>query len=154
MRRAGAFALAALPFAALAAVLRQVPSAASAFQPMPWWQAVLHAAVLLGLMAAHAACYARWSRGAPRRIELNEGLTRLWFVAFGYLVVAAHRPTGPLYLALALPWAALSFEAHRATVRRRGAYAAVASLANHGLFQVGLALIGLLAIRLGTLSLP
>ncbi len=147
MRSAVAVALAAAPFAGLAVVLRQVPSARSAFQPMPWSDAILHAAVLFGLLAAHAACYARWSRGAPRRIELNEALTRLWFVTFGYLVLAAHGPNGPLFVALAMPWAALSFEVHRATVRRQGAYRFAASLGNHGLFLTGLALVGLLGIR-------
>ena len=147
MRPAVAVALAAAPFAGLAVVLRQVPSARSAFQPMPWSDAVLHAAVLLVLLAAHAACYARWSRGAPRRIELNEALTRIWFVVFGYLVVAGHKTTGPLYVALALPWALLSFELHRARVRHDGRYRFAASLGNHGLFLTGLALLGLLGVR-------
>ncbi len=143
----GSVALAVSPFAALAVVLKQVPDAATSFQPMPWSHALGHAAVLLGLMAAHTACYTRWSRGAPGRIAANEALARLWFVAFGFLVVAGHKPTGPLYLALGLGWTALSFLTHRAFVRRQDGYRTLPSLGLWGLFLLGLALVGLLCIK-------
>ncbi|MEK6985860.1 MAG: hypothetical protein AABX89_05730 [Candidatus Thermoplasmatota archaeon] len=147
MRNAGRVALALLPFAALAPVLRLVPNAATAFQPMPWSHAAGHALVLAGLMAAHAACYARWSVGAPRLIAQNEAFTRLWFVTFGFLVVAGHKPTGGLYLALALPWAALSFLAHRRFALRDGGYRFTTNFGLLGFFLLGLALIGLIGVR-------
>lgn len=147
MHQAVRLALALLPFAALVPVLRLVPNAATAFQPMPWSHAAGHAVVLAGLMAAHAACYARWNLGAPRRIAQNEALTRLWFVTFGFLVVAGHKPTGLLYASLALPWAALSWQTHRRFVARDGGYRFTANLGLLGLFLFGLALIGLIGVR-------
>ncbi|MEA3204128.1 MAG: hypothetical protein QOI63_1808, partial [Thermoplasmata archaeon] len=137
----------AAPYAGLALVLKQVPDAATSFQPMPWSHAAGHALVLLGLMGLHAACYARWSRGAPRRIAANELLTRLWFVAFGFLVVAAH-PHGPggLFLAAGLAWAGLSWLTHLALARRQGGYRAISNVALLGLFLLGLALLGLVAL--------
>jgi hypothetical protein len=139
--------LALVPYAGLTAALKQVPDAATRFQPMPWSHAAAHALVLLALMALHAACYARWSRGAPRRIAANELLTRLWFVAFGFLVVAAH-PHGPgaLFLVAGLAWAGLSWLTHLATTRRDGRYCVVPNVALLGLFLLGLALLGLVSL--------
>ncbi|MFO1534504.1 MAG: hypothetical protein ABR586_02450 [Thermoplasmatota archaeon] len=140
-------ALAALPYAGLAAVLKQVPDAATSLQPMPWSHAAGHALVLLALMGAHAACYQRWSRGAPGRIAANELLTRLWFVALGSLVVQAH-PDGPgaLFLLGGLLWASLSWLTHLALARRQGGYRALPNVALLGLFLLGLALLGLTAL--------
>jgi hypothetical protein len=145
----GPLALALLPFAALAAVLKQVPDAATSFQPMPWSHAAGHALVLLGLFAAHCACYARWSVGAPRRIAANELMARLWLVVFGFLVVAGHKETGGLYLLLAGLWTALSFLTHRRWVAKQGGYRFLSNLGTWGLFLFGLSLIGLLSIKLG-----
>src|SRR5688572_22319036 len=70
--------LAVAPYAAVAAVLLAV---------VPPWHAVGHAALLLALMAAHATCYQMWQPHAPRRILLNELLTRLWFATYLVLLV-------------------------------------------------------------------
>jgi hypothetical protein len=140
-------AAALLPYAGLAVVLKQVPDAATSFQPMPWSHAAGHALVLLGLMSAHAACYRRWSVGAPRRIAANELLARLWFVAFGFLVVAAHPfGRGGLFLLGALAWALLSWLTHLALARRDGRYRALPNVALLGLFLLGLALLALVSL--------
>lgn len=143
----GRIARVGAPYAGLAVALKQVPDAATNFQPMPWSHAAGHALLLLGLMSAHTACYKRWSLGAPRRIALNELLTRLWFVAFGVLVVMVH-PGGPalLFLLAGLAWAALSWLTHLAMTRRHGGYCALPNLAMLGVFLLGLALLGEIAL--------
>src|SRR5262249_44292290 len=132
----------ATPYAGLALVLKQVPDAASRPLPMPWSHAAGNALLLFGLMALHAACYAPWSPGAPRRIAATELLTRLWFAAFGLLVVAAH-PLGHAasFLAAGLAWSGLSWLTHLAMTRRNGGYCALPNTALLGLFLLGLALL-------------
>src|SRR5688572_18014243 len=112
-------ALAFLPFAGLAYVLRRLPEGRSG-AAMPWSHALAHAAVLAALLLAHAMCYERWHPRAPGRILLNELLTRAWFTAFGTLLVGLHGPNGPWFLALAAPWAALTWLVHRDQVRKEG----------------------------------
>lgn len=140
-------AAAGLPFAGLAVALKQVPNAATSFQPMPWSHASGHALALLALMSAQAILHRRWSVGAPRRIAANELLVRLWFAALGYLVVQGH-PDGPglLFLAGALAWTALSWLTHLGLARRQGGYHALPNVALLGLFLLGLALLGLVSL--------
>lgn len=139
--------MAVATFATLAAVLHQVPSHPGA-GPMPWWQAAAYAAALFALMAAHARCYALWAPVAPNRILVNEFLTRSWFVVFGLLVVSFHGDTGPIYLVMAAAWAVASWCTHYLVLRSQKGYRTLENLAQHGLFLVGLALMGLVAIRL------
>jgi hypothetical protein len=140
-------ALAALPYASLAAVLKQVPNAATSFEPMPWSHATGHALALLTLTAVQALFHRRWSVGAPRRIAANELLARLWFVAFGYLVVEGH-PDGPglLFLLGGTSWAALSWLTQVGLARRQGGYHLLPNVALLGLFLMGLALLGLTSL--------
>lgn len=150
MRRAIAWVLALAPFAGLAAVLLQVPGTTHAPDPMPAWQAVVHAGALLALMAAHAWCYALWTPHAPNRMLVNEFLTRSWFVLFGLLLVSAQGDGGPIYLVMAAAWAVASWCTHYLVLRTQKGYRALDNLAQHGLFLLGLALMALLGIRIGT----
>ena len=147
-RRVG-WTMVAACFVTLAGVLHAMPAHPGA-GPMPWWQAAGHAALLLALMAAHAFCYAAWTRHAPNRMLVNEFLTRSWFVLFGLLVVSAHGDTGPIYLVMAAGWAVASWCTHYLVLRAQKGYRAVENLAQLGLFLLGLALMGLLGIRLAT----
>lgn len=148
MDRRIAWTMAIAAFAAFAAILMRVPAGAGADESLPAWKAVANAALLLGLMAAHAWCYAAWTPHAPNRMLVNEFLTRSWFVLFGLLVVSAHGDTGPLYLVMAAAWAVASWCTHYLVLRAQKGYRPVENLAQHGLFLVGLALMGLMAIRL------
>lgn len=139
-----AFAAAAAPFVLLAAVLQLLPLPPARLGPVPWSWAIGNAALLFGAFVAHTVCYARWQPHAPRRILVNEALARLWFVAYGVILVGRATPHGFVFLLLALPWAALCWEVHRADVRRRG-YDVAWNLAAWGLFLLGLALFELLA---------
>lgn len=147
MQRPLAWTAAIAPFAALGGVLRQVP-VAPGLGPTPWWQAAAQAALLLGLMAAHASCYALWTPHAPNRMLVNEFLTRSWFVLFGLLVVQHRGDTGPIYLVMAAAWGVASWCTHYLILRSQQGYRAPDNLAQMGLFLVGLALMALLAIRI------
>jgi hypothetical protein len=140
-------ALAAAPFVGLAIVLKQVPDAATSFQPMPWSHAAAYALVLLGLVALHAHFCAKWSPAAPRRIATNELLVRLLLVTFGLLIVAAHpHGQGGLFLLGGLLWAALSWLTHRSLAWKEGGYRALPNVALLGLFMLGLALLALVSL--------
>lgn len=138
---------AVVPFALLVPVLRQVPLPPAGATPLPWSHAILHSGVLLLLMAAHAWCYRRWQLAAPRRILLNEFLTRLWFATFAVLIVQGHAENGWALSFVAVPWAALTWEVHRQEVRSRG-YDVAWNVTNLGLFLVGLWLMAMMALRL------
>jgi hypothetical protein len=140
------FALA--PFLTLAGVLHQMPDRPGA-GPMPWSHAGLHAAILLGLLGLHAACYARWAEQAPNRMLVNEFLTRTWFVLFGLLVLGLQADTGGVYLAMAAGLAVASWCVHYIVLRSQGRYRALENLAQHGLFLLGLALSILVALSFG-----
>jgi hypothetical protein len=103
-------------------------------------------------MAAHARCYSLWTPHAPNRMLVNEFLTRSWFVLFGLLVVAAHGDTGPLYLVMASAWGVAAWCTHYLVLRSQKGYRVLENLAQHGLFLLGLALMGLLSIRLATMA--
>jgi hypothetical protein len=140
-------ALAAAPFAGLAVVLKQVPDAATSFQPMPWSHAAAHALVLFGLVALHAHFCAKWSPAAPGRIATNELLVRLLLMTFGFLIVAAHpHGQGGLFLLGGLLWAALSWLTHRSLAWRQGGYHTLPNVALLGLFMLGLALLALTSL--------
>ena len=147
MDRRVVWTMAVATFATLAGVLHQVPAHPGG-DPMPWWQALAHTVLLFGLMAAHAFCYAAWAPHAPNRILVNEFLTRSWFVLFGLLVVASHGDTGPIYLVMASAWAVAGWCTHYFVLRAQKAYRPVENLAQQGLFLLGLALMGLIGIRL------
>jgi hypothetical protein len=147
MDRRVAWTMVAATFATLAAVLHAIPPHPGA-GPMPWWQAIAYTGLLLTLMAAQAFSYAAWTPHSPNRILVNEFLTRSWFGLFGLLVVSAHGDTGPLYLVMASGWAVAAWCTHYLVLRLHGAYRPVENLAQLGLFLVGLALMGLMAIRL------
>lgn len=100
--------LSVAPYAAIAAILLAI---------VPPWHAVAHAALLLVLMAAHAACYQVWQPHAPGRILVNELLTRLWFAT--YLVLLVGMLDGAIVVAvLAFPLVVSSWLVHRKLVRR------------------------------------
>ncbi|MEK6976154.1 MAG: hypothetical protein AABY18_07415 [Candidatus Thermoplasmatota archaeon] len=102
-------ALAVAPYAALAIVLHGLP--------LSWPAAIGNAALLLGLMAAHAWCYSLWQPHAPDRILANELLTRLWFATDVVLLVGLL--DGALVVAaLAFPLAVSSWLVHRRLVVR------------------------------------
>lgn len=139
--------LAAVAFAGLVPVLHWVPVPPATTAPIPWLHAAAHAALLLGLLAAHTGFYARWQPHAPGRILTNEFLARLWFAVYGAIVVGRASPDGLGFLLVGVPWAALTWEVHRQDVRKRG-YDAPWNLANWGLFLLGLALLESLAVWL------
>lgn len=145
-RRVG-WTMAVATFATLAGVLRQVPAQPGAVG-MPWWQAGGAAAVLFALMLPHASRYAAWAPHSPNRLLVNEFLLRSGFVLAGLLVVSAHGDTGPIYLVMAAAWAVASWCTHYLVLRSQGGYRATENLAQLGLFLVGLALMGLIGIRL------
>lgn len=140
--------MAAATFATFAGVLHALPAHPGSEAPMPWWQAAGHAILLFGLMALHSFCSAAWTPHSPNRMLVNEFLVRAWLVLFGLLVVAAHGDTGPLYLVMAAAWAVAGWCTHYLVLRAQKGYRPVENLAQHGLFLVGLALMGLLGIRL------
>lgn len=114
--------LAVVPYAAIGAVLLAL---------LPPWQAIGNAALLLALMAAHAACYRLWQPHAPRRILVNELLTRLWFAT--YVVLLGGLLGGSLAVAaLAFPVAVSSWLVHRRFVR--GGYQAAQNVLQLGVF--------------------
>lgn len=148
MDRRATAVLAAAPFITLSGVLKQLPDGGRLGVPMSWGSSLLHAGILLGLVAAHAWCYARWQPHAPNRILVNEFLTRLWFVLFGLLLVGAVSEYGGLFLVMAAAWAVASWCTHYLILRRQERYAPGANIAQLGLFLLGLALVGLICVRL------
>lgn len=146
MERPLAWTVAIAPFATLVGVVHQLP-ALSGPGSMPWWQAVALSIVLLGLMAAHAVSYAKWTPHAPNRMLVNEFLTRSWFVIFGLLLVMGRGDTGPIYLVMAAAWAVASWCTHYLVLRSQKGYRSLENVAQHGLFLLGLALMALVAIR-------
>ena len=148
MDRRVALGLAVAPFAALAGVLGAAPGGVGPMDAMPGWQAAAPAILLLGLMAAHARCYSLWTPHAPNRMLVNEFLTRAWFVLFGLLAVSARGDTGPIYLVMGAAWAVASWCTHYLVLRSQKGYRALENLALHGLFLVGLALMGVFSIRI------
>ena len=148
-------AWAGLPFVLLALVLKQVPDASSRPHAMPWSHAGGNAILLLALLSAHVLCYPRWHPFSAKRVALNELLARLWFVAFGFLVVAIH-PGGPAFLfaAAGTSWALLAWLTHLALVKRTGGYPRLPSLALWGVFLLGLALLGEIALGNQLLARP
>jgi hypothetical protein len=126
--------LAVAPYVAIAAVLLAL---------LPPWQAIGNAALLFGLMAAHAACYRLWQPHAPRRILLNELLTRLWFAT--YLVLLVGLLDGALVVAaLGFPMAVSSWAVHRQLLAR--GYDAAQNVLQLGVFLLLLALILVAAV--------
>ena len=146
-QRRGKIILAVVPYVVLAAVLHQLPDPLVAGSDQSWLHGAIHAAILLGLMTAHAASYALWVAHAPNRILVNEFLTRAWFVLFGLLLVGLVTETGAIFLVLAAPWAVASWCTHYLVLRRQGRYGTSDNVAILGLFLVGLALMGLLCVR-------
>ena len=144
MERMPAVAVAVAPFAFLAAVLHLLPLPPYREGPVPWAWAAANAGFLLAAFTAHALCYARWQPHAPGRMLANELMARLWFVAYGVLVVGQAGPNGFRLLLLALPWAALCWEVHRQEVRRNG-YRVAWNLGAWGVYLLGLALLELVA---------
>ena len=142
-----ALVAAAAPFAFLAAVLRFVPLPPYVDAPVPWAWAAGTAAVLLAAFVAHTLCYARWQPHAPRRMLANELMARLWFVAFGAIVVGRASPNGLRFLLLAVPWALLAWEVHRNEVKANG-YRVPWNLAAWGVFLIGMALLEAAAVTL------
>jgi len=139
--------MAVLPYAVLAAVLKQLPDPASHGAPAPWGHAGFHAAVLLGLMAAHSWCYARWAVHSPNRMLVNEFVARAWFVLVGLLLVGAYGDAGPLFLTMAAPLAVASWCVHYLVLRRQGCYRVLENVGLLGLFLCGLALVGLICVK-------
>lgn len=148
MARWGVAIVAAVPFATLAGILRQLPDPWTDGAAMPWSHALGHAAVLAAAMGAHAACYALWQPHAPNRMLVNEFLTRMWFVLSGLALVGAHGDYGALFLIMAAPWAVASWCTHYLVLRREASYRADSNAALLGLFLVGLALMALVCVRL------
>lgn len=138
---------ATLPFAGLALAFRFVPLPPGEGPLTPWSWAAANAIVLFVAFVAHTRCYAVWREGGPRRILANELLARLWFVAFGMIVVGRVSPNGLLLALVALPWALLAWEVHRQDVAKRG-YSVRWNLGAWGLYLLGLALMELVAVRL------
>lgn len=116
-----------LPFAALAGILQAW---------VPRGQAGGHAALLFGLMVAHALCYARWQPHAPRRILVNEWLARLWFVVYATLLVQARSDVGAMMLGLGTAWASCTAILHARLVRR--GYRSAENVLQLGVFLLGL----------------
>lgn len=141
--------LAVAPFITLSGVLKQLPDYLTYPEAMPWGNAVAHTAILLGLLWAHAWCYARWQPHAPNRILVNEFLTRLWFVVFGLVAVGAIGDYGGLYLVMAAAWAVASWCTYYLVFRQQEAYRPGLNTAILGLFLLGLALIALICVKLG-----
>lgn len=142
-----ALAVAAAPFAFLAAVVRFVPLPPAAVTPTPWPQALGTAALLLAAFWAHTWCYARWQPHAPRRMLANELMARLWFVAYAVVVVGNASPNGFRLLWLAVPWAVLAWEVHRDDVRKNG-YRVAWNLGAWGVYLLGLFLLEVVAVSL------
>ena len=140
--------LAVAPFITLSGVLRQLPDCLSYPWAMPWVNSVGHSTLLLGLMGAHAWCYARWQPHAPNRILVNEFLTRLWFVVFGLLAVGSIGTYGGLFLVMASAWAVASWCTYYLVFRQQEAYRPGVNTAILGLFLLGLALIALICVKL------
>jgi hypothetical protein len=115
---------------------------------MAWPSAAAGAGLLLALMAAHAWSYARWTQVAPNRMLVNEFVARAWFVLFGLLAVGLHADTGPLFLLMASALAVASWCVHYLVLRRQGCYRILENIGLLGLFLLGLALIGLLSLRI------
>lgn len=126
-------------FALLVPVFRLLPLPPASAAPVPWLVAVGNAGLLLVAFAAHTFCYARWHPHAPRRIVANELLARLWFAAYGAIVVGRASTLGFAFLLMAVPWALLSWEVHRQEIGKAG-YAGSRALPHWGLFLLGLAL--------------
>jgi hypothetical protein len=139
-------AVAIVPFAALAAVVARFPFKGDM---LPWWQGALHAAALLGLVAAHATCYERWHPRAPTRILVNEFLARMWFLLYALLVVDHLGGRAGWYVAMGAPWAVLTWLVHRDQVAKRG-YQWAEAVAILGLFLAGLAIVALLTLQPAT----
>ena len=136
MARPGwAWAAAPLPYVALAVLLQRLLGS--------WPQATGNTALLAVAMTAHAKCYSLWQPGAPRRILLNEGLTRLWFAAYAVLVASWLGLDEGFVAAAGLAWAAFTWMLHRSLVRR--GYAVDENVAMLGVFLAGLAEVLLLA---------
>ncbi len=145
MEQMPAAAVAVAPFAFLAAAFRLLPLPPFGTAPVPWAWAAGNAALLLLAFSAHAWCYARWQPHAPGRMLANELMARLWFAAYGVLVVGRASPNGFRLLWLAVPWAALCWEVHRQDVRR-GGYRAIWNLGAWGVYLLGLGLLELVAV--------
>lgn len=85
--------------------------------PLSWAASIGNAALLFGLLSAHAWCYQRWQPYAPGRILVNELLTRLWFAT--YVVLLVGLLDGAMVVAvLGFPLAVSSWLVHRRLVRR------------------------------------
>lgn len=148
MDRRVAWTWAIAPFATLAAVLRQFPAEPGAVELIPTWQALTAAAVLFAAMAGHSLASSRWTPHAPNRMLVNEFLVRAAFALAGLVAVSLFGDTGPLYLVMASAWAVAAWCTHYLVLRMQGAYRVLENLAQHGLFLLGLALMGLIAVRL------
>ena len=148
MDRRAVAVLATGPFVTLAGVLRQVPDWLTHPAAMPWRNSIVHSLVLLGLVAAHAWCYALWQPHAPNRILVNEFLTRLWFALLGLLAVGGTTDYGGLFLVMAAAWAVASWCVHYLLLRKQGSYRVGANIAMLGLFLLGLALMALVCLEL------
>lgn len=146
MRPALRWAVAALPYAALAPLLRGTPDPLRGFAPMEPLGAAANGLLVAGALCAHSLCYARWHRNDPARITANELLTRLWFVGYGLLVVGGAGGAWDLYATLALGWAAATFLAHLALGSRLGGYPAAANYGLLGAFLIGSVLLQRLAL--------
>ena len=147
LQRAAPIVAAAAPFAFLAAVLRFLPIPPHDAAPVPWGFALANAALLLAAFVAHTLCYARWQPHAPGRMLANELMARLWFAAYGAIVVGRASPNGLRFLLLAVPWALLAWEVHRNEVKANG-YRVPWNLAAWGVFLIGMALLEVAAIAL------
>lgn len=126
--------LALAPYAAIAAVLLAL---------LPPWQAVGNAALLLALMAAHATCYRLWQPHAPRRILVNELLTRLWFATYAVLLVGL-LDGAVVVAALAFPLAVTSWLLHRSLLRN--GYRTAENVLQLGVFLLLLTLVLAVAV--------
>lgn len=140
--------MAILPFGVLAAVLRQLPMWYNGLAPQGWAWGAANAAVLLALMAWHAASYARWAETSPNRMLVNEFLTRAWLGLFGLVGVGLVGDTGAMYLLMAASWGVASWCVHYLVLRGQGCYRALENLGMLGVYLVGLALIALMQVRI------
>jgi hypothetical protein len=140
--------LAVGPFIALAAVLHRLPDPHGGLNADAWPHAIVHTTILFGLMAAHAACYRRWSAASPNRMLVNEFLTRIWFVVFGLLLVGMAGDQAPIFAVMAAPWAVASWCTHYLLLRGQGSYVVATNLTVLGVFLLGLALMGLIAVTI------